>query len=268
MSLVLLALAFGWIEGSVVVYLRQVYDQQAGPHAPMFPVVFLSDLFTRVEVVREACTLVVLAAASWLADRRWAGRIGSFLLLFGIWDLTYYGVLKLVLGWPPSLATWDILFLIPLPWIAPVWAPATVAAIFVGAGSYLFWTANRARVYRLTDAAVLFASACTIVAAFLADWRIAARAAGARALSRVAVLGRGRRGDDLVRARRTRCRRVDSSDTSRHAVDRTCAGRALRVARESSTHSASRPRTIRRPCNGPRPAVITVYWRSPRPSSL
>lgn len=173
-SLVLLALAFGWIEGSVVVYLRQVYYQQAGPDPPMFPVIFLSDVFTRVEVVREACTLVVLAAASWLADGRWAGRIGSFLLLFGIWDLTYYGVLKLVLGWPPSLATWDILFLIPLPWIAPVWAPATVAAIFVGAGSYLFWTANRVRVYRLTDAAVLLASACTIVAAFLADWRIAA----------------------------------------------------------------------------------------------
>ena len=64
-------------------------------------------------------------------------------------------------------------FLIPSPWIAPVWAPTTVAAIFVGAGSYLFWTANRARVYRLTDAAVLFASACTIVAAFLADWRVA-----------------------------------------------------------------------------------------------
>jgi hypothetical protein len=173
-SLVLLALAFGWIEGSVVVYLRQVYYQQAGPHPPMFPVIFLSDVFTRVEVIREACTLVVLAAASWLADCRWAGRIGSFLLLFGIWDLTYYGVLKLVLGWPPSLATWDILFLIPLPWIAPVWAPAMVAAIFVGAGSYLFWTVNRVRVYRLTDAAVLFASACTIVAAFLADWRLAA----------------------------------------------------------------------------------------------
>ena len=51
------------------------------------------------------------------------------------------------------------------------------------------------------------------------------------------------------------------------AVDCTCGGRALRVARASSTHSASRPRTIRRSCNEPLPAV-TVYWRSPRPSSL
>jgi hypothetical protein len=171
-SLVLLALAFGWIEGSVVVYLREIYEA-GGLNAPVFPLVFLSERLTRVEIVREACTLVVLGVVACLADRRWAARIGSFLLLFGIWDLTYYGVLKLILDWPASLTTWDILFLIPLPWIAPVWAPVLAAAVFVVVGSYLFWTSARSRTYGWTDAAILFASAFTIVAAFLADWRIA-----------------------------------------------------------------------------------------------
>ncbi len=169
----LFAVAFGWIEGSVVVYLRDLYFHNAGPNAPSFPVVFLSDRLARVEIVREFCTMVLLAVVGWLSGSRWAARIGSFLLLFGIWDLTYYGVLKIVLDWPTSLSTWDILFLIPLPWIAPVWAPATVAAMFVGVGSYLFWTGDRPRVYRPTDAAVLFASAFMIVGSFLADWRVA-----------------------------------------------------------------------------------------------
>lgn len=174
LSLVLFAVAFGWIEGSVVVYLRELYFHNAGPNAPLFPVVFLSDRLARVEVVREFCTMVLLAVVGWLASGRWAARIGSFLLLFGIWDLTYYGVLKLVLDWPTSLSTWDILFLIPRPWIAPIWAPASVATVFVGIGSYLFWTGDRLRAYRPTDAAVLFASAFTIVASFLADWKTAA----------------------------------------------------------------------------------------------
>jgi hypothetical protein len=74
----------------------------------------------------------------------------------------------LVSGWPDSINTWDILFLIPSPWVAPVWAPVTVAGLFVLGGSYLFWTADRERHYRWTDFGVLFGSACLTVAAFLA----------------------------------------------------------------------------------------------------
>lgn len=35
----------------------------------------------------------------------------------------YYVFLKLTLNWPQSLLTWDILFLIPVPWVGPVLAP-------------------------------------------------------------------------------------------------------------------------------------------------
>jgi hypothetical protein len=70
------------------------------------------------------------------------------------------------------VTTWDILFLIPLPWVAPVWAPATVAGIFVGVGTYLFWTAERSRQYRRKDIAILLTSALVVIAAFLVEWRV------------------------------------------------------------------------------------------------
>jgi hypothetical protein len=84
----------------------------------------------------------------------------------------YYAMLKLVLGWPVSLATWDILFLIPVPWIAPVWAPALVAALFVVIGTWLLRTASRFRAYSMIGVAVLLMSATIVVASFMADWRV------------------------------------------------------------------------------------------------
>src|SRR5258708_38763230 len=98
--------------------------------------------------------------------------MGAFLLLFGIWDLVYYAILRLLTGWPGSLATWDILFLIPLPWVGPVWAPATVAAIFIMTGSYLFWTPERPRQYGRMDIGLLLASTVVVLAAFLAEWQL------------------------------------------------------------------------------------------------
>ena len=168
-----LALVFGWIEASVVVYLREISVREAALHATTYlpnlqiTLASLPDRLVALEMTREACTLVLLAAAGWLAGRRPADRIGAFVAAFGIWDLTYYAVLRLVSGWPDSISTWDILFLIPSPWVAPVWAPVTVATLLVLAGSYLFWTADHERRYRWTDVGVLLTSACLTVAAFL-----------------------------------------------------------------------------------------------------
>jgi hypothetical protein len=164
------ALAFGWIEASVVVYLRETAVRESvSAYIPnlQVPLVSVPAPLVALEMAREACTLVLLGAVGWLAGRRPADRIGAFLLSFGIWDVTYYAVLRLVSGWPESVSTWDILFLIPSPWVAPVWAPVTVATLFALGGSYLFWTADRGRPYRWADIGVLVASVCLTVAAFL-----------------------------------------------------------------------------------------------------
>jgi len=173
LALWLLALAFGWLEAATVIYLREVY-LRLGNSVESYPFALVS-LPTRliaIEVVREACTIVLMGAVAWLAGRRTADRIGAFLIVFGIWDVIYYVALRLLVGWPGSLATWDILFLIPLPWVGPVWAPATVAAIFIVAGSYLFRTPERPRDYRQKDIAILLASAIVVVGAFLVQWRV------------------------------------------------------------------------------------------------
>ena len=179
-SLWVLGLAFGWIEASVVVYLREIYVREISLQGTNdfagLPVslVSLPSRLVAVEMAREACTILLLGAVAWLAGRRTAARAGAFLLSFGIWDLTYYAVLRIVLRWPESLRAWDVLFLIPLPWVAPVWAPMTVAMLFVAAGSYVFWTSERERHYRWPDVGVLAASALLTIAAFLVEWRAVA----------------------------------------------------------------------------------------------
>ena len=170
-ALWMFAVAFGWVEGAAVIYLRAT-AATTSTAGVLFPLTLISPHFIWVEIVREACTIVMLGSVAWAAARRWRDGVGAFLLMFGIWDLVYYAVLWLVTGWPGALTNWDVLFLIPLPWVAPVWAPATVAAIFAGSGTYLFWTGDVPHRYIVGDVVLLMTSALMVVAAFLVEWRI------------------------------------------------------------------------------------------------
>jgi len=163
----LLGLSVGWFEASVVVYLRALYF----PHGFSFPLILIPEPIARVEIVREAASILLLAAAARLAGQRGLERWAAFSLLFGVWDLTYYAALWLLLGWPATLADWDVLFLIPVPWLGPVWAPMLVALSLVIGGSYLYLTPARPRRYRLRDWLVASAGGLIVVAAFVADWR-------------------------------------------------------------------------------------------------
>jgi len=172
-SLLIFALAFGWIEGCVVVYLRDLYLRDAALEGPgiglLVTAVALPLRTVRLELVREACTLLVLVAVGWMSSRRMAGRWGAFLVGFGVWDLMYYLTLWIVLSWPDSLWTWDILFLIPVPWVAPVWAPVVIASLFVVVGSWLFYTEQDRRAWRWTDAFAVVIACAIIVASFLVE---------------------------------------------------------------------------------------------------
>jgi hypothetical protein len=166
--LCVLGLALGWFEGAIVVYLRELYY----PDGFRFPVRIITNHVAVVEVLREAASLLLLAAAARLAGERFLERFAAFMLLFGIWDLFYYAVLKLVLGWPASLQTWDILFLIPVPWVGPVWAPVVIALSLVVGGSYLYWTSELPRPIRSRDWAVEINAGLIVIVSFVWEWRV------------------------------------------------------------------------------------------------
>ena len=166
--LCVLGLALGWFEAAIVVYLRELYY----PDGFRFPVLIVTNRVAVVEVLREAASLLLLAAAARLAGERFLERLAAFMLLFGIWDLFYYVVLELVLGWPASLLTWDILFLIPIPWVGPVWAPMVIALSLVVVGSYLYWTSNLPRQVRPLDWIVEIGAGLIVILAFVWEWRV------------------------------------------------------------------------------------------------
>jgi hypothetical protein len=149
-ALILFGVSFGYIEASVVVYLRAVYDpvrQRLHPDRPageLFPLIRVDQLrsaapeeswLLRVEVAREAATLIMLASVALAAaGGRWSSWLPCFAIAFGTWDLFFYMFLRVLLHWPASIMTWDILFLIPVPWAAPVLAPSIVSMTIIGAG--------------------------------------------------------------------------------------------------------------------------------------
>jgi hypothetical protein len=124
------AFAMANVETMIVVYLRRLYY----PQGFQFPLVIIDAPTFLLELAREAATVVMLAAFGIAAGRTKAGRFGYFIIAFGLWDIFYYVWLKIILNWPASLLTWDVLFLIPVPWVGPVLAPASVACTLIGMG--------------------------------------------------------------------------------------------------------------------------------------
>ncbi|MHC4619766.1 MAG: hypothetical protein ACYTEQ_18625 [Planctomycetota bacterium] len=129
---VVLSVAFAYIEAAVVVYLRTIFH----PDGFSFPLTTfgIDPLWERLlltEVGREAATLVVILTGAWLSGRNVRERFAFFMVIFGVWDIFYYVWLKIFIGWPASLTDWDILFLIPVAWAGPVMAPVLVSVTLV-----------------------------------------------------------------------------------------------------------------------------------------
>jgi hypothetical protein len=122
------AIAMAWVEAAVVYYLRTLVNR-IEPYQPN-PLPIATGL-GEAELVRELATLVMLVTVGWLAGTTVRSRVGYSLIAFGVWDIFYYVFLKVMTGWPSSVADWDILFLIPLPWWGPVWAPAAIALLMI-----------------------------------------------------------------------------------------------------------------------------------------
>lgn len=138
----LFAVAFGFVEASVVVYLRAAIGLLPGYAGSLADVQRSREIYQQtksisqlpqslvtIEVYREAATVIMLAAVGLLAASTTRARWAAFLWAFAFWDLFYYVGLWTTIRWPTSLKDLDVLFLIPVPWIAQVWFPVLVSVL-------------------------------------------------------------------------------------------------------------------------------------------
>jgi hypothetical protein len=136
--LAVFGIAMAHLEGVVIVYLRKslgMLDSESNKESiKKFP-----DRYMKIEMTREAATVIMLVIIAWLAGGSWFEKGVFFLWTFAFWDLFYYVSLYLLIKWPPAFTTIDVLFLIPKPWIAPVWFPIGVSSITIITIAVLFF---------------------------------------------------------------------------------------------------------------------------------
>jgi len=148
----LFAASFGYVEALVVVYIRRLigmapgwdYEQiWAAWHLAWNGPAILAEM-TRLgvyqtEKTRELATLLLLLGPACAAGRNGRERMALFLYTFAIWDETYYLWLKLWTGFPHSLSSTDIYFLLPIAWYGPVWFPVLVVMpVLIGLSFWLY----------------------------------------------------------------------------------------------------------------------------------
>lgn len=168
--LVIFAVAMGFLEAIVVVYIRELYY----PEGFQFPLKALPEWLIVVELVRELTTLLMLSAVAWISGKLFLNRLSAFLFLFGIWDIFYYIALYIFLGWPESLLTWDILFLIPITWVGPVLAPVICSVLMIIMAivfDYLHIKKNLTNLQTI-ELILIFAGAAVIYFTFTVDFGI------------------------------------------------------------------------------------------------
>ncbi|HAH25853.1 MAG TPA: hypothetical protein DCL77_19200 [Prolixibacteraceae bacterium] len=166
--LAVFAIAMGALEAIVVVYLRQLYY----PLGFNFPLGFLSPQMLSVEWLREAATIVMLFYIGMIAGENPLQRFAYFLYTFAIWDIFYYAWLKVLLNWPSSFLTWDILFLIPVPWIGPVLAPIICSLTMILFSGMIIHFQKRGYVFKIkpVEWGLIVAGVIIILGTFMWDY--------------------------------------------------------------------------------------------------
>ncbi len=188
LALILFGIAFGYVEAAVVVYLRTIFVPirqeafRAVDHNDLFPLLTVEHLqaagpeyagLLGIELGRELATIFMLAAAGLAIAGNFRQWLAGFMIAFGVWDIFYYVFLRLLIGWPESLMTWDLLFLVPVPWVGPVIAPVIVSLSMILAGGVILGceAAGRPLRFQRLDWAAIFAGGLTVIVAFCWDWR-------------------------------------------------------------------------------------------------
>jgi len=139
------AVAMAFVEAACVVTLKRLYFPDGW--RPPFHAIPAEGLL--LEQWREIATLVMIAAVACLGRPSAREVVARSLWIFGLWDLGYYAFLRLLTGFPTSLADADVVFLVPRVWVAPVWLPV-IASIACLALALRLHTRPRPRSPRLS----------------------------------------------------------------------------------------------------------------------
>lgn len=169
LMLSIFAVAMAYLEAAVVVYLRAIYY----PGGFSFPLVLMPKPMVAIEVGRELSTLVMLWAVAMISGHdRWE-RFLHFSMAFGVWDIFYYVWLWVQIRWPSSLVEWDVLFLIPIPWLGPVLAPVVISLSLVAGSLLLLGLKKRgiALAFPWTSWTLAILAGLILLGTFLYDWR-------------------------------------------------------------------------------------------------
>lgn len=162
------SIAMGFLETAVVVYLRVIYY----PNGFGFPLAPITSTIAITEILREAATLIMLIGIGVLTGKNKAERFVCFLYSFAVWDIFYYVFLKLLLNWPDSLFTWDILFLLPVPWVGPVLAPCITSLSMILLFAYVMFYSDKSVALRLqgSDWKLLITGSIVVIISFVWDY--------------------------------------------------------------------------------------------------
>ena len=170
------SIAFAWVESSVVAYLREIYFNGSF----YFPIVvnwvdgeYVQDPLMVIELGREAATIIMLIAIGWAAGKNPLQKFSFFMIAFGIWDIFFYIWLKVMLNWPESLMTWDLLFLIPLTWAGPVITPVLIALAMTIFGSFIIYYDEKGIKIQIRwyDWVIVMGCGLLMIVAFCWDWK-------------------------------------------------------------------------------------------------
>ena len=166
--LTIFSIAMGFMESAVVVYLRALYY----PDGCVFPLVPLDGKILITELLRELATLIMLIVAGIIAGKNFAQRFVFFLFCFAVWDIFYYVFLYLLIGWPATLLDWDILFLLPVPWIGPVLAPCLLSLMMILLMLMVTWLQENQRMVKFSrvDLILLVSGSLVVIGSFTRDY--------------------------------------------------------------------------------------------------
>lgn len=163
------SIAMAYLESAVVVYLRYLYY----PMGFVFPIKMIPNQTLFIELGREAATIIMLLAIALLSSKLKGQRIFFFFFAFGVWDIFYYIWLKIFINWPQTLLADDLLFLIPVPWIAPVVAPILISVLFITISIMALKKIEKGKQVEIskTNAAIILVGVLLILISFMWNYQ-------------------------------------------------------------------------------------------------